>query len=107
MNNINSQPANTPAFKGMSVSNIKRFIPQIQDSTAKSLSKIMDSQIPNDVLEVVDNTGKNIIHSKKIPSLNISIPTGNIKYNGSENPNERLGFLMDIMNKIQAGELYK
>ena len=91
---------NKPAFKGMTPEHVQRFIPNLDSKIVQNLSTNIGKALPNDVLQVVDNSGKTIVRCMKFGGM--SIPIGEYKYNGPDGPLERMGFLAQIVKDITS-----
>lgn len=103
---LNISNNQTPiTFKGISQNNIQKFIPDIDDIAAKKLSKIINSLLPYDILDIVNKNDTNITHIKRTVFTDITI--GKIIYSGPDNVSAKIRFLMHIVDKIKKGTLYK
>ena len=91
---------NRPTFKGMTPEHVQRFIPDIAPHIVQNLSANLEKALPNDVLQVVDNSGKSIVRCMKFGGM--SIPIGEYKYTGSDCALERMGFLAQIVKDITS-----
>lgn len=94
-------------FQGMTAQNVKRFIPNISDSLAELISKRLERELPNDVLEIVNKSDNRIItHCMKNPLF--KLPIGEIKCpQGIDSVTEKINYLFTVAQKITNGTLYK
>lgn len=98
---------NNITFQGMSAKNVKRFIPEISNSLAEEVSKHLERELPNDVLEIINKSdNRTITHCIKNPLF--KLPIGEIKCpQGIESVTEKINYLFTVANKITNGTLYK
>ena len=94
---INS--SNNVSFKGMSASEIIKFVPTIANKNAINLAKLLDNQIPNDILVVA---GKNEIHHMMKLGEEYTV-MNKFKYEGLDEEISRVNFLGKIASKIANG----
>ena len=94
---------NNISFKGMDVSQIKKFAPTIANKNATNLSRLLEMKIPNDVLAVAN---KNEIHHLRKIGKEYTI-MGIFKYNGPDEELSRVNFISKVASKVAEGLGYK
>ena len=94
-----------PAFKGMSITDLKKFVPNLNDVAAQKISYQMEQMIPNDILQVSSRDENTLLHVIKTGAF--KLPIGEIHYTGRETASNKLNFLYDVINRIKNNTLYK
>lgn len=89
------------SFQGMSSQSINRFLPELDEFGTKKLSRIINHELPYDILEIFGTNSNTIQHFKKVANRNY--PIDSITYTGKESFVLKLKFLIGIVNKLKYG----
>ncbi|MBQ7126341.1 hypothetical protein IJO12_04575 [bacterium] len=89
---------NNISFQGMSPVQIRRFIPSMFDVDVRALSKKLDQQLPNDVLEVSKQNKSQIVHFEMYG--NQKLPIRIFNYKGADDIDCKVRFLDDIVDYL-------
>ena len=93
-------PANSVSFKGMTTTQIKRFIPTIADENAIVLSRMFEQSIPKAILEAPN---KNEIQHWMFLGDDVKTLMGKFIYKGPEDEASRVNFLSKVESTIKQG----
>ena len=89
-------------FKGMSVEQVKRFIPKISDQLANEVSTNIGKSLPYDELCVIEKSNNIARYATR---KGVTVPADEFMYRGKDNIKDKIEFLYNIVSDLFVAPL--